>query len=286
MPQRHARLLRRARTAVLLGLALGPLACDPPSVGRSTHDTLLPRSGQGQEGEHRDPVADAALGQSTLAILTDGTLELRDRHGRVRARVLDPGARFPDVLELSKVPLGKPKPHPEVSVRLAGLADRLTHQGRERREHEALAAQGLSESARVLGAIVEAAEATERQLAALDGELEALWADARTPASERRTRLFERWDECEEGEGASEVVQPSTAVELPDALRQQAGERARAAIEAFIRKRLPAGSGDAYGAEELAALDGRRKSKRRFDPYGTRAAPGPDADPPSDAGPG
>lgn len=256
-------------------LALALVACDPPSAGRSTHDTLLPRSGQGQQGEARDPVADVALGEAKLVVLADGTLELRDRHGRVRARVFDPGTRFPDVLELSKVPLGKAKPHPELSVRLAGLSDRLTQQGRDRHEQEALAAKGLTESARVLAAIAEAAEATEQQLAALDGELAALWTDASVPASERRRRLFARWDECEEGDGASDPLRLTAAVELPDALRVQAGERARATIEAFVRERVPAGSGDAYGAEELAALNERRKSERRFEPYG--ASPGPDA---------
>jgi hypothetical protein len=242
------------------------LACDPPSVGRSTHDTLLPRSGQ--EETRRDPVADATLGDASLVVLADGTLELRDRHGRLRARVFDPGARFPDVLELSKVPMGRSKPHPEISVRLAGLSDRLTRQGRERREQEALEAKGLTESARVLAAIAEAAEITEQRLAALDGELEALWADASKPASERRRLLFERWDECEEGDGSAEPLRLTTAVEAPDAIRAQAGERGRATIEAFVREHVPAGSGDGYGAAELEALNGRRKSERRFDPYG------------------
>lgn len=262
MPSRTQRPSGRARL-LLAVLALG--ACDPPSADRSTNDTLLPRSGT--EETQRDPVAAAALGQAALVVLADGTLELRDRHGRVRARVLDPGTRFPDVLELSKVPMARSKPHPELSVRLAGLSDRLTHQGRERHEQEALAAKGLTESARVLVAIAEAAEITERQLAALDGELAALWADASKPASERRRLLFARWDECEEGDAGAEPLQLTTAVELPDALRGQAGARARAIIEAFVREHVPAGSGDAYDADELEVLNGQRNSSRSFDPY-------------------
>jgi hypothetical protein len=272
-PRSLAHLIFVSLALPSISLALG--ACDPPSAGRSTHDLLLPRSGQGQEAEHRDPVADAALGEAKLVVLADGTLDLYDRHGRLRARVLDPSTRFPDVLELSKVPMGRAKPHPEISVRLAGLSDRLTHRERARKEQEALEAKGLGESARVLAALAEAAETTERRLAELDGELAALWTDTSKPASERRRLLFVRWDECEEGDGSTEPLRLTTAVEAPDALRGQAGDRARATIEAFVRKHVPTGSGDAFGAEELAAFNGRRKSTRRFDPYGPSARPGP-----------
>lgn len=275
MSSSHAR--PRSRAGLLFAwLALA--ACDPPSAGRSTHDTLLPRSGQGQETEQRDPVTEAALGEARLVVLADGTLDLYDRHGRLRARVLDPGTRFPDVLELSKVPMGRAKPHPEITVRLAGLSDRLTHRGQEREQQEAIEAKGLTESARVLAAIAEAAEITEQRLAALDGELEALWTDTSKPASERRRLLFERWDECEEGDGSTEPLRLTTAVELPDALRGQAGDRARATIEAFVRKHVPARSGDAFGAAELEALNERRESERRFDPYGARASTSPAGD--------
>lgn len=251
---------RAASTLVLLVL----LACDPPSVGRSTHDTLLPRSGQ--EETRRDPVADATLGDASLVVLADGTLELRDRHGRLRARVFDPGARFPDVLELSKVPMGRSKPHPEISVRLAGLSDRLTRQGRERREQEALEAKGLTESARVLAAIAEAAEITEQRLAALDGELEALWADASKPASERRRLLFERWDECEEAPG-DVLDRAAKGISETDAERGRGGEELRRRIEAFVRQVAPAGSPQAFDAAELSRLNARRSSRQRFDPY-------------------
>jgi hypothetical protein len=259
---------RSLRRVALLSASL-VLACDPPSVGRSTHDTLLPRNGQ--EEANRDPVADTALGDAKLVVLTDGTLELYDRHGQLRARVLDPGTRFPDVLELAKVPLSRSKPHPELVVRLGGLAERLTHRGQEQREREALEAKGLTQSQRLLTAIAEAAEATERGLAALDGELVELWVDTSKPASERRRLLFERWDECEEGEATTATLR-TTAEEAPDAIRGQAGARARATIEAFVRRRLPAGSGDAFGEEELAALNERRKSTQRFEPYGDLAA--------------
>lgn len=256
----------------LLLAALVSLACDPQSgIERSKDDTLLRRGARNEAG--RDPLADAALGDAKVVVRKDGTIEIYDRHGELRAQVLDPQARFVATLEPMTGAQAYTKPHPQLSVPLAGLSDWLTRRGQERRAKEALEEQGLSESQRLMTAIAEAAETTERQLAALDGELAALWADTSKPASERRRLLFERWDECEEGDGTGGKLRVSTADTAPDAIRKQAGDRARVAIEQFIRQRLPAGSGDAYGAKELLLLDGRRKSVRRFDPY-ERAAVG------------
>jgi hypothetical protein len=58
-----------------------------------------------------------------------------------------------------------------------------------------------------------------------------------------------------------------------DNIEGQAGEEARGMIEAFIRKRLPEGSDDAYTPDELAMY--ARASHQRFQPY-TSAANGLD----------
>ena len=81
--------------------------------------------------------------------------------------------------------------------------------------------------------------------------LERIWRD-RTSAAEKRVLLFELWDECAE-DGPSGVVSAASAV--------------RAALVAFVRRRLPPGSRDAFTDEELRALNRRRTSRARFEPY-------------------
>jgi hypothetical protein len=70
--------------------------------------------------------------------------------------------------------------------------------------------------------------------------LEELWANTRDPAA-RRAMIFELWNECSDDD---------------------AGLRARAIAMLWIRERLPAGSADAYTADELAAL-----APSGFEPY-------------------
>jgi hypothetical protein len=88
-------------------------------------------------------------------------------------------------------------------------------------------------------------------------DLDRLWRSA-APAAEKRALLFEMWDECAES-GPADVVDSARAV--------------RAAIVAFIRRRLPPGSPDAFTAAELRALDRRRTSAEHFDPYARYTAP-------------
>jgi hypothetical protein len=70
--------------------------------------------------------------------------------------------------------------------------------------------------------------------------------------AERRAVAFEMWDECLEG---------------GDDERARLLEAARATTIAFIRRAFPAGTPDAYDKAELASLNRRRQSSRRFDPY-------------------
>lgn len=260
--------IRLSWSAWLLA-SLVVLGCDPPGGRR-------PEQRSSEHKAARDPVADAALGDAKVVVLKDGTVEIYDRNGQLRARIIDPQARFVATLEPIAGTEEWAKPSPQLTVPIAGLSDWLTRRGDERRARTTLEAEGLTESHRMMVAIADAAETTEQGLAALEGELAALWSDTSKPAIERRRLLFERWDESEEApEGtAAEVVRVQSAAVAPDAIRAQAGERARDAIEAFIRARLPAGSGDAYGAEELAALDRRRTSRQRFAPYGAQAKAG------------
>jgi hypothetical protein len=88
-------------------------------------------------------------------------------------------------------------------------------------------------------------------LAALPGALEALWRGPGS-AAERRRLIFALWDDCAE-DGNSVVA--------------RGGREARAVILDFIRRSLPAGSADAYGADELAALNRERTSTDEFHPY-------------------
>ena len=74
--------------------------------------------------------------------------------------------------------------------------------------------------------------------------LDKIWSDTRQPAGERRRLLHELWREYAEMPGS---------------------ESACATIIAFIHRHLPAGSPNAYTADELARL--RPDAGPRFDPY-------------------
>ena len=73
-------------------------------------------------------------------------------------------------------------------------------------------------------------------------------------ARERRRRLFGIWDGCAESGDEAHV---------------RAGQFMRATVEGFIRRELPSDHPDGFSAEELAALNDRRASEARFDPYAT-----------------
>lgn len=74
-----------------------------------------------------------------------------------------------------------------------------------------------------------------------------IWSDEAQPAAQRRRALFRVWDDCSD---------------------DSAGGAARAAIEAFVRDRLPASSPDGFAPSELTRLNGARASEARFAPYG------------------
>ena len=98
-----------------------------------------------------------------------------------------------------------------------------------------------------------AAEVNARQMrsarAELPRQLDALWDDARYRRRERRRIVFLLWQELDR----------STAV----------GRSSAATIEAWIRKRLPRGSPDAYNDQELDAYSHERRGGPAFTPYGS-----------------
>jgi len=78
------------------------------------------------------------------------------------------------------------------------------------------------------------------------------WARAELDAAARRAAIFELWDDAAEDGTAEE---------------QAAGEAVRKEVIGFVRAHLPAGGADAFTAAELTALNARRLSKQRFEPY-------------------
>ena len=98
-----------------------------------------------------------------------------------------------------------------------------------------------------------AAEVNSRQMRAaraeLPRQLDALWDDTRYRRRERRRIVFLLWQELD----TSSADGRSTA----------------AAIEAWIRRRLPRGSPDAYNDQELDAYSHERRGAPAFNPYGS-----------------
>jgi hypothetical protein len=96
--------------------------------------------------------------------------------------------------------------------------------------------------------LADAAEAQNQRRAkvTLRHTLEVLIGDARKSLTQKRAIIFGMWDDC-----ASDA----------------SGSEAQAAIEHFVRERLPRDSALAYSATELAQLNQRRVSRRVFDPY-------------------
>ena len=86
-------------------------------------------------------------------------------------------------------------------------------------------------------------------LARLPSQLDAIWGDRRRPARDRRQDLFELWRDVDSSSDEA----------------NEAGQQARAVIEAYIRKRLPQGSEDGFTDEELAVY--ARASRQKFQPY-------------------
>jgi hypothetical protein len=114
---------------------------------------------------------------------------------------------------------------------------------------------------RLAAAISERADRQREALASLPATLRQVWNDRSESPRRRREQLFQLWDECDEPRSEDDDG-------------AAAGVQARKMIAGFIRAELAANTDRAYPAEELAALNARRQSRERFDPYGTGGGAG------------
>ncbi|HET6584347.1 MAG TPA: hypothetical protein VFG69_12885, partial [Nannocystaceae bacterium] len=90
--------------------------------------------------------------------------------------------------------------------------------------------------------------------------------DAKRPWAERRRIVFQQWDDCAEPLPKIPVLTDAAADEIAK-LRAEAAADARATIEAFVRRHARPGTSRAYAPGELEALNARRRTAVRFDPY-------------------
>lgn len=98
----------------------------------------------------------------------------------------------------------------------------------------------------------------------LEDGLQRLWEDDQIPAAQKRRITFERWD------ALADEPPGDMAVSSVDRLRASYATRARRRIEAFIRRRLPEGSGHEFSKAELSQLNADRRSVVEFSPYRRR----------------
>lgn len=103
-------------------------------------------------------------------------------------------------------------------------------------------------------------------LVSLESDLRALWTAVDTPASVRREKIFQRWDDCAE-------VPANADVSAEERARGRAGDRARRRIESWIRANIPAKGADPFTAAELRDMNARRRSRVAFEPYVEPATP-------------
>ncbi len=151
---------------------------------------------------------------------------------------------------------------------MAGLAEGIrAAQGQELYQQQKKRLLEQTFELRLQMAVEFARDKVERRLASLYRELLDDWHDRGRSAAVRRTRLFERWDECEEGPAVALPGFAGEARSEVDEIRRSAGGKARETIEGFIRRHLAQGTADAFTAEELRRLNARRRSRARFRPY-------------------
>jgi hypothetical protein len=95
------------------------------------------------------------------------------------------------------------------------------------------------------------------ELGRLTEQLDAIWTGRRSLA-ERKRLLFALWDECEELDPRDSDI---------DETRRELGHAARQKILRYIAQVAPAGSPEAFTETELAQVNARRVSRRKFAPY-------------------
>ncbi len=113
-----------------------------------------------------------------------------------------------------------------------------------------------------------------QQLNLLGDQLFAVISNSQLSLVQKRSRLFELWDDCDElsydllprgmsAEARSEI----------DRIRIESAEKARRQIELFVQTHLKETSAKAFTDRELANLNARRRSQEVFAPYTLKVFP-------------
>lgn len=114
-------------------------------------------------------------------------------------------------------------------------------------------------------------------LAQLVADLDAVRHDPTLDETERRQRVFEIWDDCDERIPLAGADVPVEAESVIDQARLDAAWQARRKIEAWIRLHMPSGTTRGYSAKQIARLDASRLSAEAFDPYTAQPSARPTA---------
>ncbi|MBZ5708917.1 hypothetical protein [Nannocystis pusilla] len=274
--------LARARVAwaIALGLAVAPDAAAAPAP------RPLPAAGNATAAAARavrpsvdlEPDGGGRLKHRghgfTAIIYPDGSVEFRDHGGtadinlfgldlwRQRFREPEPERHAPiwmGVIHDRLWPVRGFGPAPVlagVGGRFGGLAD-----GRRKDRHKSAKQAFLLATEQLRFRLANAwyKQRLHSELADLGGQLLEVWRDTKLPLAERKRRIFERWEECEDA--------TTTRRTEIDAMRLEVARTARAKIEAFVRQVAPYGSSQAYTEAELDRFNARRAGKARFRPY-------------------
>jgi hypothetical protein len=124
--------------------------------------------------------------------------------------------------------------------------------GEDPYRHEKAAFMERTFEERVRMARADRTDRLHEAMARTPAYLDEVWTRTAWPSVRRRAALFKLWQEVAE-DGNDEVV--------------TTGRMVRATILAFIRRRMPEGSPDAFTRAEIEALNRRRGCTARFDPY-------------------
>lgn len=154
-------------------------------------------------------------------------------------------------------PYGPPPIMLQAGGRIAGVADLAAVSRRATAKQRFLDA---TESLRAKLAAEHRRSGERAALVALEADLRAIWTATDTPASVRRERLFQRWDECVEATAEADVDAEARA-------RGRSGDRARRRIESWIRANVAQDGDEPFSAAELRDMNARRRSQARFEPY-------------------
>ncbi|MCY1069109.1 hypothetical protein OV090_30495 [Nannocystis sp. RBIL2] len=269
------RLVRAS--AIVLGLSVAPdvhaaPAKLPPNIPRPSVD--LEPDGAGRLKHRGDGF--------TAIIQPDGSVEFRDHGGTAdinflgldlwRRRLREPEPErhppwFMGVIDEAlfprrAAPYGAAPILAGFGARFGGLAD-----GRRKNRHKSAkqAFMVATEQLRFHLANAWYKQRLRSELADLGGQLLEVWRDAKLPLIERKRRIFERWEECED---------PTTTRRTEvDRMRLDIARTARAKIEAFVRQVAPYGSPQAFTDAELDRLNAGRAGKTRFRPYDAPVLP-------------